>query len=361
MLIRSLGTKAAGLRLERMQASPLWSGAGFKNKHPILPGLRNPNAQMPSIREFLFSDNNRTPKRQLPRIHPIAHWLAKPDTGFRVTWLGHSTVLLEMDGFKILTDPVWGLRASPFQFAGPKRFQPMPVSIAELPPLDAIVVSHDHYDHLDYTSIKALAKLNVPFVTSLGVGAHMEHWGVRPEQITELDWWESVTFNGGADPSRGELTITAAPAQHFSGRSIKDRNATLWSSMAIRTEHHNVFFGGDTGLTTEYADIAKRLGPFDLMMLEIGAFHPAWGDIHLGPENALKAFALLDNNHGGFLLPIHWATFALAMHAWDEPAEVLVNEATKQGVNLFMPKMGEAAEPLKILDQNLKLQPWWHE
>src|SRR5258706_1821942 len=179
-----------------------------------------------------------------------------------------------------------------------------------LPSVDLVLVSHDHYDHLDYPTIRELARRDVPFVTSLGVGAHLEAWGVRSERIVELDWWESHAL-----PDAG-LTVTAAPSQHFSGRGLHDRNATLWSSLVIRSGRHAVFFSGDTGLTTEYEAIRARLGPFDLVMLEVGAFHPAWGDIHLGPENALKALALLG---GGAFLPVHWGTFSLAVHAWDHP------------------------------------------
>jgi len=209
-------------------------------------------------------------------------------------------VLIEIDGLRVLTDPVWGPRASPSRLAGPKRFQPVPVSLHALPPIDLVLVSHDHYDHLDYPTIRELAKTDVPFVTSLGVGAHLEAFGVRAERITELDWWESHALPGS------ELSVTAAPSQHFSGRALKDRNATLWSSLVIRTPRHAVFFSGDTGLTTEYATIRERLGPFDLVMLEVGAFHPSWGDIHLGPANAVEAWSLLG---GGPFLPVHWGTF----------------------------------------------------
>jgi len=264
----------------------------------------------------------------------------------RATWLGHSTVLIEIDGLRVLTDPVWGTRASPSRLVGPKRFQPVPVALRAMPPVDVVVISHDHYDHLDYPTIRELARTNVPFVTSLGVGAHLEAWGVPPERITELDWWESHTLPGA------ELTVTAAPSQHFSGRGLKDRNATLWSSLVIRSRKHAVFFSGDTGLTTEYAAIRERLGPFDLVMLEVGAFHPSWGHIHLGPDNALEALALLG---GGAFLPVHWGTFSLAMHAWDDPAETLFALAPKRGVQLLMPRLGEPVEPVQVD----RVAPWW--
>jgi L-ascorbate metabolism protein UlaG (beta-lactamase superfamily) len=343
--MKSLGRKPEGARLERIKASPLWSGDRFRNVHPAIPGLRDPNASF-SLSEFLCGGERRVPRGPLPSMNPLEAWTRAPASGLRATWLGHSTVLLEIDGFRILTDPVWGQRASPSQLAGPKRFQPVPVPLRAMPPLDLVLVSHDHYDHLDYPTIRELAKRDVPFVTSLGVGAHLEAWGVRPERIVELDWWESCEV-----PDTG-LSITAAPSQHFSGRGLHDRNATLWSSLVIRSPRHAVFFSGDTGLTTEYQAIRERLGPFDLVMLEVGAFHPSWGDIHLGPENALAALALLG---GGAFLPVHWGTFSLAMHAWDQPAERLLELGPKKGARLVMPRLGEPVEPAHAQD----VEPWW--
>jgi L-ascorbate metabolism protein UlaG (beta-lactamase superfamily) len=299
------------------------------------------------MREYFFGGQRRTPPAPLPSMNPLAEWARAPQTGLRATWLGHSTVLVEVDGLRVLTDPVWGERASPFSFAGPKRFQPVPVPISALPPLDAIVISHDHYDHLDRDSVVELAKLDVPIVTSLGVGAHLEEWGVPAKLVTELDWWESIEVK-----QRGGLSITAAPSQHFSGRITASRNSTLWSSFVFRGPRHSVFFSGDTGLTPEYEAIAARVGPFDLVMLEVGAYHPAWGDIHLGPENALSALKLLG---GGAFLPVHWGTFNLAMHDWDEPAETLVRLAEPSEVRLVMPRLGEAMEPSLVE----RVDAWW--
>lgn len=344
--MKSFGKRAQGERLERMRASPLWAGDGFRNRYPVLPGLRDATAQRPSLKDFLSGGNRRTPGAPLPSFDPRAAWLHAPNSGLRATWLGHSTVLLEMDGHRVLTDPVWGHRASPFRLVGPSRFQPVPLRLRDMPLVDVVVISHDHYDHLDYPTIRALAHgSQVPFVTSLGVGAHLQAWGIAPERITELDWWESHRVPGTG------LTITAAPSQHFSGRGLKDRNATLWSSMVMRSERHAVFFSGDTGLTTEYALIRERLGPFDLVMLEVGAYHPSWGDIHLGPVNAVKAHELLG---GGAFLPVHWGTFSLAMHEWDEPVETLLARVA-QPERLLMPRLGEAVEP-----SHLRLpETWW--
>ncbi len=355
--MKALGARARGERLERMRASPLWVadeaaalGGRFGNRHPIRPGLRDVAALRPTLGEFVRGGTRRVPKSPLPTLDPRNAWRRAPARGLRATWLGHSTVLLELhDGrrvVRLLTDPVWGERASPSQLAGPRRFQPVPVALAALPPIDAVLLSHDHYDHLCWPTVRALARMEVPFVTSLGVGAHLEAFGVRPERITELDWWQRHRLPGA------ELEIVAAPSQHFSGRGLKDRNATLWSSLVVRTARHLVFFSGDTGLTDQYAEIRRRLGPFDLVMLEVGAFHPAWGDIHLGPANALEALSLLG---GGAFLPIHWGTFSLAMHAWDEPAETLLELAPPRGVHLLMPRLGEAVEPARV-DH---VVPWW--
>jgi L-ascorbate metabolism protein UlaG (beta-lactamase superfamily) len=344
--MKSLGKKPQGARLERITTSPRWVGDRFRNVHPIMPGLRDSNVAMPSLGDFLCGGERRVPQGPLPSMSPLETWSKPPGSGLRATWLGHSTVLLEFDGLRVLTDPVWGPRASPSRFAGPKRFQPVPVALRAMPPLDLVIVSHDHYDHLDYPTIRELARLDVPFVTSLGVGAHLEAWGVHPERIAELDWWESYRL------PNSDLTVTAAPSQHFSGRGLKDRNATLWSSLVVRSQRHAVFFSGDTGLTTEYRMIRERLGPFDLVMLEVGAFHPAWGDIHLGPENALQALALLG---GGAFLPVHWGTFSLAMHAWDQPAETLHKFGAKAGAQLVMPRLGEPVEPVRVQ----AVEPWW--
>ena len=347
--MKSLGQRAQGLRLERMRDSPLWAGDGFRNRHPVLPGLRDNTAPRPTLSEFLCGGNRRVPQAPLPSLDPRPLWSRPPASGLRATWLGHSTLLIEIDGHRVLTDPVWGTRASPTRLAGPKRFQPVPVALAGLPEVDVVVISHDHYDHLDYPTLRALAKSRVPFVTSLGVGAHLEAWGIAPERITELDWWQSHQVPGTG------LEISAAPSQHFSGRGLKDRNATLWSSMVIRGDRHRVFFSGDTGLTTEYATIREHFGRFDLALLEVGAFHPSWGDIHLGPENALKALALLGRPP---LLPIHWGTFSLALHAWDAPAEELLALAPQHAAALLMPRLGEPVQPAQPVGG---VVPWWRD
>lgn len=333
-----------GLRLERAISSKRYREGRFHNSQPGVP--RPSGSALPTIGEFIFAKQQRVPGTNLPLVDPLPLWLRADDGGLRITWLGHSTVLIEIDGCRVLTDPVFADRVSPLSFVGPKRFHPVPARIDQLPPLDAVLISHDHYDHLCYASVLELGRRQVPFITSLGVGARLEAWGIPHERIVELDWWEEHVIG------RGPLSFTATPSQHFSGRSLGDRNLTAWSGWVIRSDRHKVFFSGDTGLTDDYKLIGQRLGPFDLVMLEIGAFHPAWGDIHLGPANALKALAMLG---GGTLLPVHWGTFSLALHAWDEPAETLWRLAAAEGVRIITPRLGEPISPLR----HDGVSPWW--
>ena len=311
--------RRAGLRLERIQASKQFADGAFRNPTGIRPDVQG--GALPLLGEYFFGNVQRVPPAPLPVDRPHEAWARAADTGFRATWLGHSTVLLEVDGRRVLTDPVFGERASPFRFAGPRRFHPVPADLDELPPLDAVLLSHDHYDHLCRVTMQRLARMRVPIVTSLGVGAHLERFGVRPDCIHELDWGERADVGG--------VRFIAAPAQHFSGRGMRDRNRTLWSSWVVRTDRRKVFFSGDTGLMPQLEDIGAAHGPFDLVMLEVGAFHPSWAGIHLGPENALKAFAMLG---GGTLLPVHWGTFALNREPFREPPRRLLGEALRRGV-----------------------------
>lgn len=336
--------RSAGLRRERTLASRQFADGVFHNTQVTPVGVQG--GFLPMFGELLFGGQERRPRAPLPLERPHELWAQRPDTGFRATWLGHSTVLLELDGRRVLTDPVFGARVSPVGFVGPRRFHPVPAELAELPPLDLVVLSHDHFDHLCKPTMQALARSNVPIVTALGVGAHLERYGFAPARITELDWHESVELAG--------LRLTATPAQHFSGRRIGGRNTTLWASWVIQSERRKVFFSGDTGLTPEFETIGRAHGPFDLVMLEIGAYHPSWGTIHLGPENALEAFRMLG---GGTLLPVHWGTFSLGFHAWNEPAETLVALASQRGARILTPKLGAAFEPEHVEG----VTPWWRE
>ena len=335
-----------GLRLERAQASKQFRNGHFQNASEGGPRISGNSFAL--MRDFFLGGTKRRPARPLPVESPLATWATPPSSNLRVTWFGHSTLLLESSGVRVLLDPVFGRYASPGFFAGRTRFHPVPARIDQLPGLDAVLLSHDHYDHLNSPSIRQLARLRVPFITSLGVGARLEKLGVDHSLITELDWWEEHTLPGGA------MTFTATPAQHFSGRGLRDRNITLWSSWVIKTASTRVFFSADTGLTDDLAVIGERLGPFDLTMIEIGASNPAWADIHLGPANAMRAFEMLG---GGTFLPIHWGTFDLALHPWDEPAETLVTLAEKNGARVLTPRLGRPIEPALVENTTR----WWRD
>jgi L-ascorbate metabolism protein UlaG (beta-lactamase superfamily) len=335
-----------GQRLERARASKQFRDGRFYNTYPFRPGITGNSFAL--MREFFFGGKKRAPQSPLPVENPVPAWATEPATGLRVTWLGHSSLFVEIDGSRILTDPVFGDYAAPFPMPGRKRFHPVPAKLSEFPKIDVILQSHDHYDHLCVKTWKQIAKLRIPVVTSLGVGARLEKLGVDPSLIIELDWWEEHSLPNSS------TSIVATPAQHFSGRGIGDRNVTLWSSWVIKGNAHRVFFSGDTGLNDELAVIGKRFGPFDLTMIEIGASNPAWADIHLGPVNALTAFRMLG---GGTMLPIHWATFDLALHEWDEPAETLSRLAEKSGDRILTPLLGRPIEP-ELVESTA---PWWRE
>jgi L-ascorbate metabolism protein UlaG (beta-lactamase superfamily) len=317
----------------RLRASPEFVGGRFQNPDPT--ALMAPSRWLWAMKEWLFGGQMRTPVCPLPVVPDTAARLAAaPASGLRVTWLGHSTTLIEIDGAAVLTDPIWSERASPSTWVGPKRFAASPLALEALPHLDAVVVSHEHYDHLDEMTVRALAARGVPFHVPLGIGAHLAAWGVPAAQIIERDWWQDTTLPGG-------VRVVATPARHFNGR-LPWRTGALWTSWSIIGPRHRVFFSGDTGPTESLREIARREGPFDVALIEIGQWNAAWGDIHLGPVGALDAFA---RSGAKVLIPIHWGTFVLAYHAWSEPAETLVTEATKRGATVLTPRLGEPVEP----------------
>lgn len=333
-------SRLSGARRERYEASPQFGDGRFHNPGPF-SGVANPSFR--TMWDFFFARGRRVPRGAIPVISPLESW-ARQAHALRATWLGHSTVLIEMAGKRILTDPVFGERASPLGFMGPRRFHAPPVAVEALPELDLVVLSHDHYDHLCNTTLRALAKRRVPIVTTLGVGVRLERLGWDPSLITELDWHEHLEL--------GPLKVTATPAQHFSGRSLTDRNKTLWASWVIASAEERVFFSGDSGFTEAFGDIGRQYGPFDLVMIEVGAYHPNWASIHMGPENALKVQELL---RGELLLPVHWSTFNLALHDWDEPAEVLLREAAKRKQRVATPLIGQPFLPRDVDHA----APWW--
>ena len=344
---RALGGRALGERRARVQASPQWRDGRFRNRTrtATIPAGRI----VETLRLQATAGPGRYPSRPVPVVGPSLRELeSSPATGLRVTWLGHATALVDIDGARVLTDPVWGQRVSPLASVGPKRFFAPPVALDALPKLDAVVISHDHYDHLEMSTTVALAqrRREVPFFVPLGVGAHLERWGVDASRIVELDWSESR--------AAGPLTLTLAPARHFSGRGLSDRDATLWGSWVIAGPSHRVYYSGDSGYFDGYREIGAAHGPFDATLMSLASYGPTWPDVHMTPEELVRAHVDLG---GDALIPVHWATFNLAFHDWNDPAIRAAAEARARGVRLLVPRPGEMLEPGRAPD----LAEWWKE
>jgi L-ascorbate metabolism protein UlaG (beta-lactamase superfamily) len=280
----------------------------------------------------------------------------EPASGLRVTWFGHSSTLVEIDGVRILIDPVWDLRASPLTWAGPKRFYAPTLALNRLPQLDAVLISHDHYDHLGAATVRAIGQLQpeVRWITSLDVGPILTQLGVAPDRITELNWTDSTRITGAAGAG---CEITSLPARHFSGRSATRRFNTLWGSFVLRGARHSVYYGADSGWWDGFPEIGPAYGPFDLTMLEIGAFNELWHQIHLGPDNAVRAYQELGGfTSAGLLMPIHWGLFNLALHGWRQPIERLTELAHAQNVKVWSPVPGVPTDVNR--GQELRCD-WW--
>ena len=338
----AFGDGATGERLARMERSPQWDDGAFDNPQPLY------NDVMGSLAAVFDGSDHATPDAPIPTVdHVPGRFAAPPASGLRLTWMGHSSVLIELEGARVLTDPIWGERASPFSWLGPRRWYAAPVPLAQLPELDAVLISHDHYDHLDHPTILALRDRTRRFVVPLGVGAHLAYWGVPPERIVELDWWERAPIAEGVE-------VVATPARHASGRQLIDQNATLWAGYALLGQQRRVFFSGDTGLFPDMKRIGRELGPFDVAMVEVGAYHAAWPDWHIGPEQAVLAHQWL---RGKTFVPIHWGLFDLALHGWTEPIERTMVAAHEAGVRALTPRPGESFEPTEVE----ALERWWPE
>ncbi|MGW2858744.1 MBL fold metallo-hydrolase [Streptomyces sp. NPDC001205] len=359
----AFGADPAGERMARIRRSPNFADGVFQNPEGARTRPSGPTLEF--AKQFFAKEQRvrRAPTGTIP-VHPttLADIAKPPATGLRITWMGHSSVLAEIDGRRVLFDPVWGERCSPFPFAGPKRLHPVPAPLAALGPVDVVVISHDHYDHLDLPTIRALATTGTVFAVPIGVGAHLEHWGVPVDRIHELDWNESVKVAG--------ITLTATPARHFCGRGLRNQQHTLWASWVVTGPEHRIFHSGDTGYFGGFKDIGAEHGPFDATMIQIGAYSEfwprnhtdrtplpgPWPDIHMSPAQGMRAHLDLQGGApGGVMLPIHWGTFNLAPHAWAEPGEWTLDAAEEVGQVVATPRPGEPFEPAGTVPSD----PWW--
>jgi L-ascorbate metabolism protein UlaG (beta-lactamase superfamily) len=334
------GKLPTGDRLIKIKSQPLYADGAIQNQS-LTPTLPEGITYWTLLKKVFEGNANGTPKKPLPHMKP--NFDRSKD--FKITWFGHSSYLIQVDEVNILVDPVFSERPSPFQFIGTKRFDGTDfVKVEDLPNLDIVLITHDHYDHLDYDSILKLKLKTAHFITSLGVGSHLNYWGIPDQQITELVWNEQTS-------PLADIGFTALPARHFSGRKFK-RNQTLWSSFVLKTKSHQIYLGGDSGNDVHFKTIGEAYGPFDLAILECGQYNTMWPLIHLFPEEVIQAGLALKAKK---LLPVHWGKYKLALHDWDEPIKRLIAAAFGKEIKVITPLLGESF----YLDKNQATTHWW--
>ena len=334
-------------REARIQSSPQSRNGTFVNPNGLSSKLFSLET-WGFIKEYISGKRiDPKPLLDLPihRLEP-EQWENNQEGQFSFSWLGHSSILISMENHLILVDPVLEERASPFSWTGPKRFHPPPITAEELPSVDVVLITHDHYDHLEKSTLVTVNEKVERFIVPLGIGTLLEDWGINPSKITELDWWEIYSY--------GSLKFHATPAVHYAGRGIFDGNQRLWCSWSIVGKEKRAFISGDSGYFDEFKNVGERLGPFDVTFLKIGAFNDkgTWRALHMTPEEAGQQHLDL---RGKLLVPLHWATFDLALHSWYEPIERLVTFSEQKSVTLITPEVGEII--------NLRGKPntdnWW--
>nr|WP_245548418.1 MBL fold metallo-hydrolase [Gordonia araii] len=350
----AIGATPAEIAAE-VAASRFLVDGRFANADPPSPMKGNPASAL--------TDMIRRPGRPTGRIMVSTPDFARASRDLAVTWLGHATALVEIDGARVLTDPVFSRRCSPSQLVGPARMHPVPCDVDELPPVDVVLISHDHYDHLDTATVTELARVHpaAVFVAPIGVGAHLRAWGIPAERIRTAQWHDEIRVTGAHGST---ISFVPVPARHFSGRGL-DRDLTMWASWAMIGPRHRAFFSGDTGFTESYEDVGAAHGPFQLTLIAIGAYDPLWPDIHANPEEALTIHRMLTRGTDALLVPIHWGTFNLARHTWGEPAARLTHAAQgspgQAPVDIVIPQPGGELDVIDRTGTATVAPDWWKE
>ncbi len=335
------GRNPSGKHLERLKKSPQFQNNAFQNQS-LTPDLAEGVSYWDILKAYIPKVENKEPDQPLPSVKTDLKNIQSDKPV--IVWFGHSSYFMRIAGKNILVDPVFSGYASPVSFFGSNYAGSNVYSIDDFPDLDLLIITHDHYDHLDYETVKKLKPKVKKVITSLGVGAHLGHWGYDEDQITELDWWQKVAIDS-------TLELTAAPARHFSGRGFK-RGQTLWSSFILKTPHHNIYVGGDSGYDTHFKEIGEKYGPFDLAILECGQYNEYWKYIHLMPEETAQVATELNAK---VLLPVHWSKFTLGLHPWTEPIERVVKHAKALNQAITTPMIGEKVE----INGNYPTKEWW--
>lgn len=326
----SFGGKPSKEKIQTFSQLPNFSQNTFVNQ---IPTSMNTDIRtlVSIVSDFIKGNPKAKPDRIIP-VLPLKPASMEDSEQTRVTWFGHSTVLLEMEGKRVLLDPMFSKTPSPVPVFGGKRYsETLPIEVEDLPPIDVVILSHDHYDHLDYDSIMKLKDKVSQFRVPLGVGSHLERWGIDRAKIQEHNWWEESEFAG--------LRLVSTPARHFSGRRLFDRDSTSWCSWVIVGKQSTIYFSGDSGYGPHFKEIGEKYGPFDLTLIECGQYNERWSAIHMMPEESVQAHL---DVRGKIMIPIHWAAFSLALHDWSEPIERVTKSAEERGIRISTPKIGES-------------------
>lgn len=339
------GGKLQGDELERARHNAHYSDGKFVNVVPQAGYQWSEIWQM--FNAQMFGKEVRVPPSAIPvvAVTPDSLKTIPPAPALRAFWIGHASVFIELDGVRMLVDPIFSDYASPFEM-GPKRFHPPPIALTDLPSIDAVMITHDHYDHLDMHTVQHLAGKGTLFLVPLGIGAHLKKWGVPDAQVRELEWGQEHLVKG--------VRFVSTPSRHYSGRGLSDKNATLWTSWSVLGTKHRFYVSGDTGYSDHFKTIGDKFGPFDLAFIKIGAYGPSdsWHDIHMSAEEAVQASVDVRAKR---MFPVHWGTFNLAFHDWDEPVKHALTAARAQKVDLITPRIGEMVDA----HQPFQSTAWW--